>query len=223
MSRVERRANQLAAETIAAAHHLGAVVRLSEGSGRGHVRDQSAHRRHSDVAGVATRPRSQRAHAGQVASLTPSRPGPSPSPGPAVGPGLGPTHPRSERCAHHAGRLPMTFRLSAPDPDTQLLGSGAASGPVPGPTSGTRPCDRRSHGPANRPPRRPHPPGGTRFRGPPAAAATDWHHRAARRSSGDPSDRGLVRAVPRPPLGARAARLHRWRRRPRSSRSHPTR
>jgi hypothetical protein len=40
--RVEQRANQLAAETIAAARHLGAVVRLSEGNGRGHVRDQSA-------------------------------------------------------------------------------------------------------------------------------------------------------------------------------------
>lgn len=39
--RVEQRANQLAAETIAAAHHLGAVVRLSEGNGRAHVRDQS--------------------------------------------------------------------------------------------------------------------------------------------------------------------------------------
>lgn len=38
--RVERRANQLAAETIAIAHHLGAVVRVSEGNGRGHVRDQ---------------------------------------------------------------------------------------------------------------------------------------------------------------------------------------
>ena len=40
--RVEQRSNQLAAETIAAAHHLGAVVRVSEGNGRGHVADQSA-------------------------------------------------------------------------------------------------------------------------------------------------------------------------------------
>lgn len=39
--RVERRANQLAAETIAAAHHLGAVVRVSDGNARGHVRDQA--------------------------------------------------------------------------------------------------------------------------------------------------------------------------------------
>lgn len=38
--RVEQRANQLAAETIAAAHHLGAVVRVSDGNARGHVRDQ---------------------------------------------------------------------------------------------------------------------------------------------------------------------------------------
>lgn len=44
--RVEQRANQLAAETIAAAHHLGAVVRLSEGNGRGHVRD------HATAAGI---------------------------------------------------------------------------------------------------------------------------------------------------------------------------
>ena len=40
--RVERRANQLAAETIAAAHHLGAVVRVSDGNARGHVHDQAA-------------------------------------------------------------------------------------------------------------------------------------------------------------------------------------
>ena len=40
--RVEQRANQLAAETIAAAHHLGAVVRVSDGNARGHVRDQAA-------------------------------------------------------------------------------------------------------------------------------------------------------------------------------------
>lgn len=39
--RVEHRANQLAAETIAAAHHLGAVVRVSEGNGRGQVREQA--------------------------------------------------------------------------------------------------------------------------------------------------------------------------------------
>jgi hypothetical protein len=32
--RVEQRANQLAAETIAAAHHLGAVVRVSDGNAR---------------------------------------------------------------------------------------------------------------------------------------------------------------------------------------------
>ena len=38
--RVERRANQLAGETVAAARHLGAVVRVSEGNGRGHVHDQ---------------------------------------------------------------------------------------------------------------------------------------------------------------------------------------
>lgn len=37
-----QRANQLAAETIAAAHHLGAVVRVSDGNARGHVRDQAA-------------------------------------------------------------------------------------------------------------------------------------------------------------------------------------
>jgi hypothetical protein len=39
--RVERRANQLAAETIAAAHQLGAVVRVSDGNARGHVREQA--------------------------------------------------------------------------------------------------------------------------------------------------------------------------------------
>ena len=39
--RVEQRANQLAAETIAAAHHLGAVVRVSDGNAVGHVRDQA--------------------------------------------------------------------------------------------------------------------------------------------------------------------------------------
>jgi hypothetical protein len=39
--RVEHRANQLAAETIAAAHHLGAVVRVSEGNGRGQLREQA--------------------------------------------------------------------------------------------------------------------------------------------------------------------------------------
>lgn len=39
--RVEQRSNQLAAETIAAAHHLGAVVRVSDGNARGHVRDQA--------------------------------------------------------------------------------------------------------------------------------------------------------------------------------------
>lgn len=39
--RVEHGANQLAAETIAAAHHLGAVVRVSEGNGHGHVRDKA--------------------------------------------------------------------------------------------------------------------------------------------------------------------------------------
>lgn len=38
--RVERRSNQLAAETIAIARHLGAVVRVSEGNSKGHVRDQ---------------------------------------------------------------------------------------------------------------------------------------------------------------------------------------
>jgi hypothetical protein len=40
--RVEQRANQLAAETIAAAHHLGAVVRVSDGNARGHVHDQAS-------------------------------------------------------------------------------------------------------------------------------------------------------------------------------------
>ena len=40
--RVDQWANQLAAETIAAAHHLGAVVRVSDGNARGHVRDQAA-------------------------------------------------------------------------------------------------------------------------------------------------------------------------------------
>jgi hypothetical protein len=38
--RVEQRANQLAAETVAAARNLGAVVRVSEGNSRGHVREQ---------------------------------------------------------------------------------------------------------------------------------------------------------------------------------------
>lgn len=40
--RVEQRANQVAAETIAAARHLGAVVRVSVGNASGHVHDQAA-------------------------------------------------------------------------------------------------------------------------------------------------------------------------------------
>jgi nucleotide-binding universal stress UspA family protein len=40
--RVEHRANQLAAETVAAARHLGAVIRVSEGNSHGHVHDQAA-------------------------------------------------------------------------------------------------------------------------------------------------------------------------------------
>lgn len=41
-SKVEHRANQLAAETIAAARLLGAVIRVSEGNSRGHLREQAA-------------------------------------------------------------------------------------------------------------------------------------------------------------------------------------
>jgi hypothetical protein len=38
--RVEQGANQLAAETIAVSRHLGAAVRVIEGNGQGHLRDQ---------------------------------------------------------------------------------------------------------------------------------------------------------------------------------------
>ena len=38
--RVEQRANQLAAQTIAVAHHLGAAIRVVEGNSKGHLRAQ---------------------------------------------------------------------------------------------------------------------------------------------------------------------------------------